>query len=110
MEMHVRPDNATRYFKFLNCWTENNSFLPLVQEVWNRQVYGNQMWIFHQKIKALCSALSKWSRQEYGDIFQKAKEFEEKVRKAEETWAQSNKESDRAIAHDLTALCQTSEN
>ncbi|OIT30421.1 hypothetical protein A4A49_25953 [Nicotiana attenuata] len=81
MEMHVRPDNAIRYFKILNCWTDNDSFLPLVQEIWKMQVRGNPMWIFHQKIKALCTTLSKWSRQEYGDIFHKAKEFEEKVRK-----------------------------
>lgn len=61
------------------------------------------MWIFHQKIKALCNALSKWSKQEYGNIFYKAKEFEEKVRKAEETWAQTNKETDRVLVHELTA-------
>ncbi|OIT07895.1 hypothetical protein A4A49_63152, partial [Nicotiana attenuata] len=103
MELHVRPDSAIRYFKFLNCWTENATFLPLVQEVWNKQVCGNPIWIFHQKIKALCAALSKWSRQEYGNIFSRAKEFEEKVRKAEEISAQSNKESDRIVAHELTA-------
>ncbi|OIT40396.1 hypothetical protein A4A49_07963, partial [Nicotiana attenuata] len=103
MEMHVRPDNATRYFKFLNRWTENQSFLPLVQQVCKMQVCGNPMWIFHQKIKGLCSALSKWSRQEYGDIFHKAKEFEEKARKVGEIWAQSNREEDREIAHELNA-------
>ncbi|OIS96896.1 hypothetical protein A4A49_01939 [Nicotiana attenuata] len=89
MKLNVRTDNSIKYFKFLNCWTENDSFLPLVQEVWNIQVSGNPMWVFHQKLKALCSALYKWSRQQYGDIFLKAKEYKEKVRKAEETWAQS---------------------
>ncbi|XP_019225728.1 PREDICTED: uncharacterized protein LOC109207293 [Nicotiana attenuata] len=84
MEMYVRPENTIRYFKFLNCWTVEDSFLPLVQTVWNKQVFGNPM-------------------QVYGDIFQRTKEFEEKVRKAEETWAHTNKESDRAMAHELTA-------
>ncbi|OIT19367.1 hypothetical protein A4A49_42072, partial [Nicotiana attenuata] len=78
MELNVRTNNSIKYFKFLNCWTENDSFLPLVQEVWNIQVSGNPMWVFHQKLKALCSALYKWSRQQYGDIFLKAKEYEEK--------------------------------
>lgn len=95
LKMHVRPDNTKRYFKFLNCWTERESFMPLVQTVWSRQFSGNPMWMFHQKIKALCSELSKWSRQEYGDIFQMVKEFEGKVRQVEETWAQTNSEADR---------------
>ncbi|OIT31321.1 hypothetical protein A4A49_31488 [Nicotiana attenuata] len=84
MEMHARSDSARRYFKFLNCWTNNESFVPLVQSVWNTDFHGNPMWIFHQKIKALSSELSKWSRHQYGDIFQKVKEFEEKVKQAEE--------------------------
>ncbi|XP_019240872.1 PREDICTED: uncharacterized protein LOC109220861 [Nicotiana attenuata] len=103
LEINVRNENPKRYFKFLNCWTENKTFLPLVQSVWTRPFQGNPMWVFHQKIKALCSELSQWSRQQYGDIFQRVKEFENKVREAEERWAHSNNEKDRAILHELNA-------
>ncbi|XP_070045641.1 uncharacterized protein [Nicotiana tomentosiformis] len=77
-----------RYFKFLNCSVESEKCLPLVEEVWNREVTGNLVWVFHQKLKSLSKALSIWSRQKYGDIFQKAKLFEQQVKDAEEAWAQ----------------------
>ncbi|XP_018633707.1 uncharacterized protein [Nicotiana tomentosiformis] len=69
MEMNIRQDTSKKYFKFLNCWVENEGFIPLVHEVWNQEVRGNAMWIVHQKLKAVSNALSKWSRQEYVDIF-----------------------------------------
>ncbi|XP_009794046.1 uncharacterized protein LOC107797430 [Nicotiana tabacum] len=78
MEMNVRQDTSKKYFKFLNCLVENEGFILLVQEIWNQEVRGNAMWIFYQKLKAVSNALSKWSRQEYEDIFQKAKEYEKK--------------------------------
>ncbi|XP_009623225.2 uncharacterized protein [Nicotiana tomentosiformis] len=95
IEMNVRQDTNKKYFKFLNCWVENECFIPLVHEVWNQEVRGNAMWIFHQKLKAVSNALSKWSRQKYGDIFHKAKEYEEKVKQAEIIWAQTNDANDR---------------
>nr|XP_009595999.1 uncharacterized protein LOC104091923 [Nicotiana tomentosiformis] len=101
MEINVRQDSIKKYFRFLNCWVKNKSFMPLVQEVWNGPINGSAMWIFHQKLKALSSALSKWSRQKYGDIFQKPKEFEQKVKEAEEIWATSNDPGDRQNLHDL---------
>ncbi|XP_019223633.1 PREDICTED: uncharacterized protein LOC109205377 [Nicotiana attenuata] len=56
MDMNVRPDSTKKYFKFLNCWTENAAFMPL-----------------------------------------------EKLRKAEEAWAQSNSEEDRTTLHEINA-------
>ncbi|OIT20579.1 hypothetical protein A4A49_56079, partial [Nicotiana attenuata] len=103
MEMHVRPKSSKKYFRFLNCWTDNPTFMPLVQAVWNTQIYGNPMWVFHQKAKILSSELSKWSRQEYGDIFQEAKDYEAKVKAAEELWAQTNSPTDREALHNLNA-------
>lgn len=35
MEMHVRQEIGKRYFKFLNCWVENQTFKPLVQQIWS---------------------------------------------------------------------------
>ncbi|XP_019263896.1 PREDICTED: uncharacterized protein LOC109241590 [Nicotiana attenuata] len=95
MEMRVRQENSTKYFKFLNLWVDNPNFKPFIQGIWDNHVTGSPMWIFHQKLKSLSAGLSQWSRQEYGDIFQKAKEYEEKVKVAEMVWAQTNDEIDR---------------
>nr|XP_009615867.1 uncharacterized protein LOC104108513 [Nicotiana tomentosiformis] len=75
MKIHGQHDQAKKYFRFLNCWTENDSFLSIVQSVWNKHVEGTTKWVFHQKLKALSQALGKWSRIQYRDIFQKPKEY-----------------------------------
>ncbi|OIT08479.1 hypothetical protein A4A49_00874 [Nicotiana attenuata] len=103
LELHTRQDNGKKYFKFLKCWVDNKSFLPLVSEIWNREVRGNPMWVFHQKLKALSHALSPRSRQQYGDIFQKTKEYEQKVKDAELIWAQTNNDADRISLNELKA-------
>ncbi|XP_019244554.1 PREDICTED: uncharacterized protein LOC109224431 [Nicotiana attenuata] len=83
LEIRVRQENGTKYFRFLNLWVDTSNFKPFVKEIWDKQVNGSAMWIFHQKLKALSTGLSQWSRQQYGDIFQKAKEYEEKLKAAE---------------------------
>lgn len=46
-------------------------------------------------MKRVANTLSSWSRQQYGYIFGSLKEFEEKVRKAEEDLIIDNKEENR---------------
>nr|XP_016513972.1 PREDICTED: uncharacterized protein LOC107830829 [Nicotiana tabacum] len=84
MEMHVRQETTRRYFKFLNYWFENDTCMPLILRVWSMNVNGRAMWIFHQKLKAVTKALSLWSKEQYGDIFQNPEEFEQKVKESEE--------------------------
>ncbi|XP_047264380.1 uncharacterized protein LOC124896702 [Capsicum annuum] len=96
IEMKVRQENITRYFKFLNCWVENSSFLETVSNCWNRECDGNPMWRFHMKMKRLFSTLSTWSKAEYGDIFATVKEYEEKIRSAEEELIINNTDENRA--------------
>uniref|UniRef100_A0A1U7XE39 Uncharacterized protein LOC104233110 n=1 Tax=Nicotiana sylvestris TaxID=4096 RepID=A0A1U7XE39_NICSY len=68
MEINVRQDTGNKYFRFLNFWIDNVNFKPFVKDIWDKQVNRSVMWVFHQKLKALCTGISKWSRQEYGDI------------------------------------------
>uniref|UniRef100_M1DWN9 RNase H family protein n=1 Tax=Solanum tuberosum TaxID=4113 RepID=M1DWN9_SOLTU len=84
MEMVAREEDQIRYFKFLNCWTDQPNFLDTVKACWERTVEGNNMWRFHQKLKRLSNTLSSWSRREFGDIFSKVKDYVEKV------WIQSS--------------------
>ncbi|XP_075083444.1 uncharacterized protein LOC142167183 [Nicotiana tabacum] len=53
------------------------------------------------KLKVVTKALSLWSREQYGDIFQKPKEFEQKVKEAEEKWINTNNLVDRINLHEV---------
>ncbi|XP_070045615.1 uncharacterized protein [Nicotiana tomentosiformis] len=103
MEMHMRQETGRRYFKFLNCLVENDTFMPLIHRDWNMNVNGSEMWIFHQKLKSITKALSLWSREQCGDIFQNPKEFEQKVKEAEEKWINTINPVDRINLQEIHA-------
>lgn len=81
MEMNIKQDNSTKYFKFLNCWADHPNFMDTVKQCWEGNTKRNPMWIFHQKMRRLSSTLSSWSRSQFCDIYARVKEYEEKVRK-----------------------------
>ncbi|OIT01550.1 hypothetical protein A4A49_17458 [Nicotiana attenuata] len=81
MEMNVTQNSFKKYFRFLNCWVKNESFMPLVQEVWNSPINGSAMWIFHQKLKVLSSALSKWSDNNMVTSFRNPKNLNKRSKK-----------------------------
>ncbi|XP_049348974.1 uncharacterized protein LOC125813528 [Solanum verrucosum] len=103
LEMKARPHNCIKYFRFLNFWVEQPSFIETVNACWNRPVEGNPMWTFHQKIKRLASTLRAWSKMQFGDIYVKVKEFEERVKVAEDNLLQSNTEKHREELHGINA-------
>ncbi|XP_059315482.1 uncharacterized protein LOC132066118 [Lycium ferocissimum] len=71
--------NPIKFFKFLNFWVEHNEFLTVVQQAWEENIYGNPLWILHQKLKKTCKALSVWSRVTFGDIFEEVDRMEDKI-------------------------------
>ncbi|XP_049357764.1 uncharacterized protein LOC125822409 [Solanum verrucosum] len=103
MEMNARRDDHIKYFKFLNYWADQPNFLDIVQACWDRELEGNNMWRFHQKIKRLACTLSAWSKGEFGDIFIKVNEYENRVKLAEELFIQTNTEENRTTLHELNA-------
>nr|XP_004252203.1 uncharacterized protein LOC101264798 [Solanum lycopersicum] len=92
-----------KYFRFLNFWVDNPNFMLTVKNCWDRQVEGNAMWKFHQKMKRLAITLSGWSRNEFGDIFQKVRMYEEQVHEAEEKYILDQIDSNRSTLHELNA-------
>ncbi|XP_055835240.1 uncharacterized protein LOC129903721 [Solanum dulcamara] len=66
-------------------------------------IEGNPMWCFHQKMKRLSNTLSRWSRMQFGDIYAKVKEYEAKVRQAEEDLILLNSEECRANLYAINA-------
>ncbi|XP_055814560.1 uncharacterized protein LOC129884256 [Solanum dulcamara] len=103
VECQDNHSNPIKYFKFLHCWTENDTFLDTVKTCWDRHMEGNPMRIFHQKLKRVANTLSKWSRQQYGDIYTTVKAFEEKVQQAEEDIILDNSEENRNKLHQVNA-------
>ncbi|XP_049343830.1 uncharacterized protein LOC125808125 [Solanum verrucosum] len=101
MEMNARRDDHIKYFKFLNYCADQPNFLDIVQACWDKELEGNSMWRFHQKIKRLACTLSAWSKGEFGDIFIKVKEYENRVKLAEELFIQTNTEENRTALHEL---------
>ncbi|OIT19261.1 hypothetical protein A4A49_41856 [Nicotiana attenuata] len=59
-----------KYFKFLDFWAEQPSFMNLIEEVWSTQVPGNPIWRLQQKLKLLSKELSRWSKEEIGNVFE----------------------------------------
>ena len=90
MEIGDIQSNIIKYFRFLNCWTENDSFLSTVEQCWNRAATGNPMWILHTKLRRLTNTLRNWSKQEYGDVFERVKHYEELVKQAENDMVLNN--------------------
>lgn len=101
--MMVRQEGTARYFKFLHCWAEHQHFMDILKDCWTREATGNPMWILHQKMKRLSTTLITWSKKEYGDVFATVKDYEERVRNAEEEVINNNSEHSRSNLHCVNA-------
>ncbi|KAH0684405.1 hypothetical protein KY285_021907 [Solanum tuberosum] len=95
-------EDHIKYFKFLNCWADQPNFLDIIQACWaDKEQEGNNMWKFHQKLKILACILSTWSKGEFGDIFIKVKEYENRVKIVEESFIQNNSEENTTALHEI---------
>ncbi|KAK6773889.1 hypothetical protein RDI58_029128 [Solanum bulbocastanum] len=89
----VKISNKTshiRYFKFFNFRTEYQDYFKTVQEAWEEEIYGNPLYILHQKIKNVCKTLSSRSRRTYGDIYEVPKRLEAEIRSLEDNCVNDN--------------------
>ncbi|WMV13660.1 hypothetical protein MTR67_007045, partial [Solanum verrucosum] len=104
MEMNTRAENHIKYFKFLNFWADQPSFLTAITDCWNRKIKGNPMWIFHQRMKRVAaSTLSTWSKMQFGDIYATVRDYEERVKVAEEKLIHDHTEENRIALHGINA-------
>ncbi|XP_049368194.1 uncharacterized protein LOC125833087 [Solanum verrucosum] len=73
--LHVRCNSdqepVSRPFKFLNFWTKHVNFKKIVEENWRNQVEGSPFTIFHTRMRQLKTVLTQWSKETFGNIFQK---------------------------------------
>ncbi|KAG5580314.1 hypothetical protein H5410_050941 [Solanum commersonii] len=103
MEMSARTEDHIKYFKFLNFWADQPSFLTTVTDCWSRHIDGNPMWVFHQKLKRVASTLSTWSKTQFGDVYATVRDYEDRVKSAEESLIHDNTEENRTALHEIDA-------
>ncbi|XP_070049105.1 uncharacterized protein [Nicotiana tomentosiformis] len=72
--------NFVKPFKFLNFWTKHATFTNVVRQNWEVDFIGDPFFMFKQNIKRVKAALSKWSRETFGDIFMQLDVLEDIVR------------------------------
>ncbi|XP_049365117.1 uncharacterized protein LOC125829910 [Solanum verrucosum] len=70
--------------------------------IWKRldRAMVNDKWLETMQTEKIVRS---WSKREFGDVFVKVKEYEEKVRKAEENLIQDHTEKNRTTLHELNA-------
>ncbi|XP_070032069.1 uncharacterized protein [Nicotiana tomentosiformis] len=72
--------NFVKPFRFLNFWTKHTAFMDVVRQNWEADFIGDPFFMFKQNIKRVKAALSKWSRETFGDIFKQLAILEDIVR------------------------------
>ncbi|XP_075095162.1 uncharacterized protein LOC142173464 [Nicotiana tabacum] len=80
MTYGVQITNFVKPFRFLNFWTTHATFMDVVRQNWEADFIGDPFLMFKQNIKRVKAALSKWSRETFGDIFKQLAILEDIVR------------------------------
>ncbi|XP_047264607.1 uncharacterized protein LOC124896806 [Capsicum annuum] len=83
-------------FKFLNFWLKKNSCMEVIKQIWKEKAFGNPFMIFHQKLKRTKVALTKWSKQSFGNIFQEIATLEEVIKIKENQFEENPPGENRA--------------
>ncbi|XP_071902386.1 uncharacterized protein [Coffea arabica] len=94
---------SPRSFRFLNVWARHPGFLPMVQEVWKREVAGVGMNRFFNKLVKVKEELRIWNRETFGDIPTRVKIAESNYRLREAEYDRSRDEVARSLLHEARA-------
>ncbi|KAG5579489.1 hypothetical protein H5410_050116 [Solanum commersonii] len=73
----MKKVKVIKSFRFLNFWIEQESFQEVVRQNWSGNFGTDPFYILHNKLEKVSKAISKWSKDTYGDIFRKIATLEE---------------------------------
>ncbi|XP_059288975.1 uncharacterized protein LOC132042454 [Lycium ferocissimum] len=93
-------DQVQNYFKpfrFLKFWVEHESFLDLVRQQWEEELSEDVFLSFKLKLKKVKIALSKWSKETFGDIFKQLVIREDIVKIKEQLFEEDPSEENRMV-------------
>ncbi|XP_070046535.1 uncharacterized protein [Nicotiana tomentosiformis] len=80
MSSGEKPMKIVKPFKFLNFWTNHETFMEVVRQNWMADFIGDPFLMLKQKLKRVKTALSKWNKLIFGDIFKQLAIREDVVR------------------------------
>lgn len=67
-------------FRFLNFWTKHKQFKDIVRQNWIANFVGSPFMELQANLKRVRKALSVWTREAYGNIFQKVATLEDVIK------------------------------
>ncbi|KAK9755490.1 hypothetical protein RND81_01G029100 [Saponaria officinalis] len=77
-------DSRPKQFRFLNCWAQDEHFLPLVQEVWREPVYGCPMYRLVSRLKALKGRFRQLHSTTYSSISTRIEHLTDQLKECQE--------------------------
>lgn len=92
-----RISSQQKPFRFLKFWTEHETFKDVVRLNWDPSISSNPFLDFKRKIKKVKRALSIWSKETFGNIFQQLIIREEIARIKEKLFEETPSCENRAI-------------
>ncbi|VFQ69344.1 unnamed protein product [Cuscuta campestris] len=94
LEFAVNSYNGPKPFRFLDMWVSHHTLEGTIRCFWENNKTFNGMSGLGQKLKALKSILTKWSKEEFGNDFHNLKEAESNAKRAQDSFeANPNPES-----------------
>ncbi|XP_074304499.1 uncharacterized protein LOC141639227 [Silene latifolia] len=82
LEASTPPKNYS--FKYLNCWSQDKQFLPLVRAEWGTYIKGCAMYKLVQHLKRLKGKLRGFHREHYANITAKVKNVQQQLHTCQE--------------------------
>ncbi|XP_070032835.1 uncharacterized protein [Nicotiana tomentosiformis] len=104
LSCNIDTVQVKKKFKFLNFWTNNESFLKVVKENWEVESMGNLFILFQSKLKKVKTALAAWSKETFGDIFKQIAALEDVIKLYEIEFELNLTTQNRAKLHKVEAV------
>ncbi|KAH0771764.1 hypothetical protein KY290_015745 [Solanum tuberosum] len=105
--------NVSRPFRFLKFWTERDDFKEVVKEFWGSTLNSDIFIDWKLKMKRTKLAFSKWSKENFGDIFNQVQIREKIVRIKEDLFEEHPNSANRVIlqhAQHISPIVSTGDN
>lgn len=96
-------ENIIKSFRFLDFWLPEDSFMQVVRQHWKADFHANSFSMFHYKLKRLKKALTKWSKETFGNIFQEIATLKDVIKVAELQFETEPNAANREKLHEAQA-------
>ncbi|XP_055800398.1 uncharacterized protein LOC129869822 [Solanum dulcamara] len=103
INLKFSKEEVIKTFRFLNFWLKEESFMETIKEHWKAEFEGDPFALFHHKLKKTKKALSQWSKDTFGNIFQEIATIEEIIKVQEAQFEANPNGSNRETLHQTQA-------